>query len=95
MQYRDLTLTSWLDNEAGWCLFPGITVQGHPVTTFQEFFRVNRIEAFSWLISKVRRNVYSMAADFRYERVENLTHWTMLDQPEIMNQLIMDWLQKD
>jgi pimeloyl-ACP methyl ester carboxylesterase len=36
-----------------------------------------------------------MAADFRYERVENSTHWTMLDQPEVMNQLIMDWLQKD
>ena len=39
------------------CLFPRITLQGHLVTTIQEFFHVNRIEAFSWLISKVRRNV--------------------------------------
>ena len=39
------------------CILPGITVQGHLVTAIQEFFHVNRIEAFSRIISKVRRNV--------------------------------------
>ena len=36
-----------------------------------------------------------MAADWRYERIENSTHWTMLDQPEATNRLLLDWLQKD
>jgi len=35
-----------------------------------------------------------MAADWRYERIENATHWVMLDQPETVNQLLLDWLQK-
>ncbi len=33
-----------------------------------------------------------MAAEWRYERIENATHWPMLDQPEAVNQLLLEWL---
>lgn len=36
-----------------------------------------------------------MDAEWRYERIENSTHWTMLVQPEATNRVLMDWLQKD
>ena len=36
-----------------------------------------------------------MAAEWRYERVENSTHWTMLDQPEVTSRLLMEWLKKE
>jgi pimeloyl-ACP methyl ester carboxylesterase len=34
-----------------------------------------------------------MDAEWRYERLEQGSHWVMLDQPDEVNRLIMDWLE--
>jgi pimeloyl-ACP methyl ester carboxylesterase len=33
-----------------------------------------------------------MDAEWRYERLEQGSHWVMLDQPEEINRLFLDWL---
>lgn len=35
-----------------------------------------------------------MAAEWKYERLEEGSHWAMLDQPDRVNGLILDWLKK-
>jgi len=35
-----------------------------------------------------------MAAEWKYERLEEGSHWVMLDQPDRVNRLILDWLNK-
>lgn len=34
-----------------------------------------------------------MAAEWKYERLEEGSHWVMLDQPDSVNRLILDWLK--
>jgi len=33
------------------------------------------------------------SAEWRYERIENASHWMQLDQPERVNALLLDWLR--
>ncbi len=33
-----------------------------------------------------------VAGEWRYERIENASHWMQLDQPERVNALLLDWL---
>jgi pimeloyl-ACP methyl ester carboxylesterase len=35
-----------------------------------------------------------MEAEWRYERIETGSHWIMLDEPEQVNRLILDWLDR-
>jgi pimeloyl-ACP methyl ester carboxylesterase len=34
-----------------------------------------------------------VAGPFRYERVEGASHWMQLDQPERVNELLLDFLR--
>ena len=34
-----------------------------------------------------------IGGEWRYERIEGASHWLMLDQPERVNQLLIDWLR--
>jgi pimeloyl-ACP methyl ester carboxylesterase len=36
-----------------------------------------------------------MDAEWRYERIETGAHWIMLDEPEKVNRLILDWLDRN
>lgn len=36
-----------------------------------------------------------MDAEWRYERIEDASHWMMLDQPEATNALILQWLNTE
>ena len=36
-----------------------------------------------------------MDADWRYERIEDASHWMMLDKPKETNALILDWFNSD
>jgi pimeloyl-ACP methyl ester carboxylesterase len=36
-----------------------------------------------------------MAAPWRYVRIDGASHWMMLDQPQRVNELMLDWLQQD
>jgi pimeloyl-ACP methyl ester carboxylesterase len=31
-------------------------------------------------------------ANWRYERIEGASHWMMLDRPQELNALLLDWL---
>ncbi len=35
-----------------------------------------------------------MSAPWRYQRIENASHWAMLDQPEAVNEQILGWLNE-
>jgi pimeloyl-ACP methyl ester carboxylesterase len=35
-----------------------------------------------------------MSAPWRYQRIENASHWAMLDQPEAVNEQILGWLSQ-
>jgi pimeloyl-ACP methyl ester carboxylesterase len=35
-----------------------------------------------------------VAGEWRYERIENASHWLQLDQPERLNALLLDWLAR-
>ena len=35
-----------------------------------------------------------MDAQWRYERLEEGSHWVLLDQPDRVNRLILDWLKQ-
>ena len=35
------------------------------------------------------------SAPWRYERVDGASHWMMLDRPEQVNELLLDWFTKD
>ena len=56
---------------------------------------MGRVANGSCVGSLLQSFVQIIPADFRYERIESSIHWTMLDQPEVTIQLIMNWLQKD
>ena len=32
-----------------------------------------------------------MDAEWRYERIEGASHWMMLDEPEAVTNLLLDW----
>ena len=36
-----------------------------------------------------------VAGDWRYERLENASHWMQLDQPARVNALVLDWLGRE
>lgn len=40
----------------------------------------------------MRRSADFMAAEWRYERIEGGSHWVMLDRPDEVTRLILDWL---
>jgi pimeloyl-ACP methyl ester carboxylesterase len=35
-----------------------------------------------------------VTGDWRYERIEGASHWLMLDQPERVTKLLVEWLGK-
>jgi pimeloyl-ACP methyl ester carboxylesterase len=35
-----------------------------------------------------------MEAEWRYERMENASHWLTLDRPEEVGRLLLEWLAK-
>lgn len=43
----------------------------------------------------VKRTEDFMAAEWRYERIEGGSHWVMLDRPDEVNRLLLDWLGAD
>ena len=43
--------------------------------------------------AQVKDSSELMTAPWRYMRVEGASHWMMLDQPQLINQQILDWLQ--
>jgi pimeloyl-ACP methyl ester carboxylesterase len=50
-------------------------------------------DAFLWE-SQVKQSNQSMAAEWRYQRIDHASHWVMLEQPEILNRSILSWLSK-
>ncbi len=48
---------SGVQNKTRRCFFPWIPLQGHLVTTIEEFLHVNRIETLGGFIGEIRRNV--------------------------------------
>lgn len=43
--------------------------------------------------SQMKDSSQLMAADWRYVKVENASHWLMLDQPQQVNAALLEWLQ--
>jgi pimeloyl-ACP methyl ester carboxylesterase len=46
-----------------------------------------------YLIESMPASAEHVAAPFRYERVEGASHWLQLDQPERVNELLLDFLR--
>lgn len=45
--------------------------------------------------SQIKGTGTLMDAPWRYERIEGASHWLMLDAPERVNALLLEWLQQD
>lgn len=43
---------------------------------------------------QMRRSAEWMEAEWRYERMENASHWLTLDRPEEVGRLLLEWLAK-
>jgi pimeloyl-ACP methyl ester carboxylesterase len=50
-------------------------------------------DAYLWE-SQMKQSNESMAAPWRYQRIEHASHWVMLEQPELVNRSILSWLSK-
>ena len=48
-------------------------------------------DAYLWE-SQVKDSAQLMAAPWRYVKVENASHWMMLDQPQQVNTALLEWL---
>lgn len=44
--------------------------------------------------AQMKESASSMAAPWRYERIDGASHWMMLDHPQQVNTLLLDWLKK-
>ena len=45
-----------------------------------------------YLVEAMPRSADHVAGGFRYERIEDASHWLQLDQPERVNELLLDFL---
>ena len=52
----------------------------------------SRGDTYLWEEQMVNSSEF-MDAEWRYERLEQGSHWVMLDQPQEMNRLLLDWLK--
>jgi len=43
--------------------------------------------------AQVQASAGLMAAPWRYVQVQGASHWMMLDQPQVLNTQILEWLQ--
>jgi pimeloyl-ACP methyl ester carboxylesterase len=44
--------------------------------------------------AQMKQSAQSMAAAWRYQRIENASHWLMLERPKIVNTSILNWLSQ-
>ncbi|MBK5356572.1 alpha/beta hydrolase [Pseudomonas sp. TH41] len=49
-------------------------------------------DAYVWE-SQVKLSSRFMSAPWRYERIEDASHWMMLDRPQQVNTLLLDWFK--